>query len=73
VQVILLFPPIFGAVGALFYLGADVTWHWKLIPVALMVLSVVRQFGFAAEVHSFVPLAMQLLVCVWVGIYLQVR
>ena len=72
-QVIFLFPLIFGAVGALFYLGADVAWHWKLIPLGLMALSVVLQFGLAADVHFLIPLAIQLLVCMWVGIYLQMR
>jgi hypothetical protein len=68
---IFLFPLAFSIIGVLFFLAGDVEIKWKVLAVTLVVVSVVLQFGFAGSVHFLIPLAIQIVVCGWMGLYWQ--
>lgn len=72
--VIFLFPLALSVVGTFFLLASDeVGIVGKVIAVLLTGTSIVLQFAFTFDVHFMVPLAMQLIVCIWVALFWQLQ
>ena len=71
---IFLFPLVLSFVGTVFIvLSEDIGTLWKAVAVALTGGSLVLLFVPALRTHFLVPLAMQLIVCIWVALYWQIR
>ena len=70
---IFLFPLIFSVVGVMFFLSSDVDMKWKVLAAAMVIASVGLQFGFAEYVHFLVPLAIQIVICIWMAIFWQIN
>ncbi len=70
---IFLFPLIFSVVGVLFFLSSEADAKWKLLAAAMLMTSVGLQFGLAAYVHFLVPLAIQIVICIWMAIFWQIN
>ena len=66
-----LFPLALSVVGTIMFLFADEALPPKLLMLALTATSVFLQFAAPFDVHFLVPLALQLVVCVWVAIWWQ--
>lgn len=73
ISVIFLLPLVMSTLGALFYLGAEVSTVSKGIVLGLVGISVFLQFGPIPGVHFFIPLALQLIVCFWLAIFWQME
>ena len=50
-------------------LGAAGLMHRQDFQTALTVVALALQFGFMFKIHFLLPLALQLIVCVWTLIY----
>lgn len=72
-QMIFLFPLILSVVGVMFFLSSDVDTKWKLLAAAMVIASVGLQFGFAEYVHFLIPLAIQIVICIWMAIFWQIN
>jgi hypothetical protein len=70
--VIFIFPLSLSFVGAIFFLFTEISWFWKLFALGMVGTSIVLQFAPSLEIHFLVPLFMQLIICLWVGIYWQI-
>jgi hypothetical protein len=70
---IFLFPLAFSVIGVLFFLSSDVEGKWKLLAAPMVVVSLGLQFGLADYVHFLVPLAIQIVVCIWMAIFWQIN
>ncbi len=73
ISVIFLLPLVMSTLGALFYLGAEVSTVSKGIVLALVGISVFLQFGPFFDAHFLIPLALQLIVCFWMAIFWQIQ
>jgi len=70
---IFLFPLVLSFIGTVLLLNEDIGTLWKAVAVALTGGSLVLLFVPALRTHFLVPLAMQLIVCIWVALYWQIR
>ena len=67
---IFLFPLVLSLIGAaFFFLTADVDLPWRLVAVALALAAAGLQFFTATT--PFVPVATQIVLCIWFVIYWQ--
>ena len=63
-------PLALSVVGTGFFVFlTEENWKWKSLMTALTVVALVLQFGFMFKVHFLLPLALQLIVCVWTMIH----
>ena len=72
-SVIFLGPLALSVVATLFYLNSEESLVSKCIALALVGTSVFLQFGPWFDVHFLIPLALQLVVCIWMAIYWQMQ
>ena len=71
VSVIFLGPLGLSSVATLFYLNSDAAGWSKLLAAVLMAVSLILQF--AVPVPFLAPLAIQILLCIWITLYYQLE
>ncbi len=70
VSIIFRLPLVLSVVGTGFFVFfTEEDWKWKSLMAALTVAALILQFGFMFKVHFLLPLALQIIVCVWTMIY----
>jgi hypothetical protein len=63
-------PLALSVIGSGFFVFlTDEKWTLKSLMAGLTVAGLVLQFGLMFRVHFLIPLALQLIVCIWVMVY----